>query len=84
MNTKEWNQTIESWGFEFVDDYASRHVKNNNGKELSIMSFEDDDFEISWINENGEIQEKCGSGIESLKLIVDSIDENGRLRLDNK
>lgn len=79
MDTKEWNETIESWGFRFVNDYSPRHVKNNNGKELSIMSFEDDDFEVAWINENREIQEKGGTGIESLKLIVDSIDENGRL-----
>ena len=75
MDSDTWYKTIESWGFEFVDDYTCRHIKNNNGKEISIMSFEDDEFEVAWINENGNMQERSGEGIEGLKVIIDSIDD---------
>ena len=67
------DKEIESWGFTWVDDYAERATLNNNGKEISIMAFEDDEFEIAWLDENSRIKEEGALGLKELKEKIDKL-----------
>jgi hypothetical protein len=71
----KWDKTIESWGFKWVNDYAERAVKNSNNFEISIMAFEDNEFEVAWINSMGEIKEKAITGLDNLKNLIQSIEK---------
>lgn len=66
-----WDEEIESWGFKYVADFAERYVDGNG---ISIMAFEDDEFEIAWM-EDGVcgIQEKTCQGLSETKEIVDEL-----------
>jgi len=69
-----WDEEIESWGFEWIDDYAERARKIVNGKEISIMAFEDWEFEVAWVDPEGHIVESSKEGMEELKKHIDCIE----------
>lgn len=70
----KWDEEIESWGFTWIeDDLGERAVMEVNDKEVSIMAFEDDEYEVAYFDVDGELQEQTANGIEELKGIVDAI-----------
>ena len=70
----EWDEVIESWGFHWVNDYTLRATKNNKGREISIMAFEDDEYEVCWIDGSDQVRETAIEGIEELKEFVEGIE----------
>ena len=68
----EWDKKIESWGFEWVNDYAERAMTVHAGSEISIMAFEDDEFEVAWL-EDGKVREAMVDGMAELKGTIDKL-----------
>ena len=72
--TMKWDEEIQSWGFEWVNDFAERACVAHNGGEISIMAFEDDEFEVCWIMPGYDHpKEQCVVGMEALKSLVDEL-----------
>lgn len=69
----KWDKTIESWGFTWVYDYTERAVMYHKGGEISIMAFEDNEYEVAYINKAGEIGEKNITGLKNLKKFIDKL-----------
>ena len=69
----EWDKQIESWGFQWVNDYVERAFTVHNGREISIMAFEDDEFEVAWLDADNNVREKGVTGMEELKAVVDEL-----------
>ena len=67
----KWDKTIESWGFTWVNDCAERATMNFKGKEISIMAFGGNDFELAWIDKKGNIQERMVHRLKELKMAVE-------------
>ena len=69
----KWDEEIQSWGFEWVNDYAERAFAVHDGREISIMAFEDDEFEVAWVTPDNGFREQSITGMAELKSFVDEL-----------
>lgn len=70
----KWDKEIESWGFTWIDDkLGERAVMKINGQEISIMAFDGDEYELAYIDANGEFQEQSVNSIEELRGCVKAL-----------
>ncbi|MFA5313341.1 MAG: hypothetical protein WC375_08535 [Methanomassiliicoccales archaeon] len=82
----KWHEEIEAMGFEWSeDDLLIERAISKEGIAISILAFEDDEYEVSWIynvdkREDGkfttEYEEAKCNGMDELRQLINKIRNN--------
>ena len=65
---RTWEQNLEDWGFQSVTDNIGERAVDKYG--LSVMSFEDDEFEVAWVDDKHVIHGRAGTSLEDLLRVI--------------